>query len=623
MTHTVAIAVLCIAVAGVGAQWVAWRLQLPAIVLLFAVGLIVGPGLEILRPATDLGPGLRPLIGLAVAIVVFEGGLALDFRELRHAGEGVARLTVVALPISFVLAAMAAYLVGQMGWRSSLLFGAITVVTGPTVVLPLLRNTRLERRTASFLKWEAIVNDPVGALLAAIVLALMLAGTDKAPGMIALELLEGLAVATGLGIGAALLVRWLVNRDMTPENLKTPILLALAMGVYVLSNLVMNEAGLAAATIFGIAIANLHVRGIGEIARFKESLVVLIVSALFVVLTANLDRSLFTQISWPIILLTLAMVFAVRPLAIFLATLRTDLTWQERALAGWIAPRGIVAAAVAGIASQRLSGAGLPGSQLVMPAVFALIAATMILHGFTLAPLARRLKLTLGDRPGLAIVGATPWTIALAKVLKEAGTPVLVIDIYPGALDNARREQIPIVQAEILSEHGEDELAGRRVDYVLAATQNDVYNSLVCAKLAPELGRSRVFQMAPAGGDVDEWVGLKREWRGILVGQPPLDFATARKRFRTGWTFVLKDLDDKEHLNDRDKDDSETGDDRQPEALGAADAVCLIVLRRNGGLAFPSVENAPLSRSAGDRALFFVEESDAAPASSRETVEAT
>jgi hypothetical protein len=369
-------------------------------------------------------------------------------------------------------------------------------------------------------------------------------------------------------------------------------LLAMALGVTVLSNLVMADAGLAAATIFGIALANLRIPGIRELARFKEALVVLIVSALFVVLTASLDRSLFTQVSRPIILLTLAMIFVVRPLAIFLATLRSGLTWQERVLAGWIAPRGIVAAAVAGVASERLTHAGLAGGELVMPAVFALIAATMILHGFSLAPLARRLQLTLGDRPGLAILGATAWSISLAKLLHDAGTPVLLIDTYPGALDAARAQSIPVLQAEILSEHGEEELAGRRVDYLLAATQNDVYNSLVCAKLAPELGRNRVFQVAPSGGDVEEWVGLRNEWRGILVGSPPIDLATIRKRFKAGWRFVLRDLDAA-------ADEAST-----PEP---SDEIRLLNLRRNGDLAFASAESVPLSSAAEDRGVFLVD----------------
>ncbi len=595
MSPAIATAVLCIAVAGVGAQWVAWRFKLPAIVLLFATGLVVGPGLEILQPARDFGPGLRPIVGLAVAIVVFEGGLALDFRELRAAGEGVWRLTAVALPISFVLASFAATLVGGMGWRPAILFGAITVVTGPTVVLPLLRNTRLERRTASFLKWEAIVNDPVGALLAALVLALMLAPKGLTPAGLAGEVALSLVVATALGVGAAWLVRWLVTHDQVPETLKTPILLALAMGVYVVANLVMDEAGLAAATIFGIALANMHIPGVAEMARFKESLVVLIVSALFVVLTAGLSRAIFAQLDWSILFLTLAMVFLVRPAAIWLATARSGLTWQERTLAGWIAPRGIVAAAVAGVASSKLGAAGVAGGNEVMPAVFALIAATMVLHGFSLKPVARRLGLTLGDRPGLAILGAVPWTIDLAAALAKGGTPVLMIDAYAGGLEEARARNLPVLRTQILSEHGEDELGDRRIDYLLAATQNDVYNSLVCAKLSPELGRARVFQMAPDGDDLESWLELDREWRGQAVGAPPLDFKLARKRFRAGWRFEL-----------REHGPVQEGSDTLAKSEGEG-ATAVLAVRRNGDLSFTTAESPDLTLAEGDRLLVLAE----------------
>ena len=282
--------------------------------------------------------------------------------------------------------------------------------------------------------------------------------------------------------------------------------------------------------------------------------------------------------------------------------MRSGLTWKERVLAGWIAPRGIVAAAVAGIASTKLAAAHVAGADEVMPAVFALIAATMVLHGFTLAPLARRLGLTLGDRPGLAIIGATAWSIDLAQVLKDAGTPVLLIDVFPGALDPARERRIPVLQAEILSEHGEDELAGRRIDYLLAATPNDVYNSLVCAKLAPELEpRSRVFQMAPAGGDIDNWVGLDREWRGLVVGRPPLDFTTARRRFREGWRFVLRDHVDPE---------PEDGEQAKP---GTLDEDCddgaygLLALRKDGALSIAAREGGKISIAAGDRILVLAE----------------
>lgn len=406
-----------------------------------------------------------------------------------------------------------------------------------------------------------------------------------------------LVAVAALCVGAAFAVRWLVTRDLAPENLKTPILLAGAMGLYVVSNLVMDEAGLAAATIFGIALANLHIPGVAELARFKESLVVLIVSALFVVLTASLDRSLFTQLSWPIVLVTLAMIFVVRPAAIAIATFRSSLTWQERLLAGWIAPRGIVAAAVAGIARSKLSAAGYQGAELVMPAVFALIAATMILHGFSLAPLAKRLGLTLGDRPGLAVLGASPWSIDFAEAVKEAGTPVLVIDSYPGALDATREKRIPVLQAQILSEHGEEELAGRRIDYLFAATQNDVYNSLVCAKLSPEIGRGRVFQMAPAGGDIEAWIKLKREWRGQVIGLPPLDFATVRKLHKDKWRFLLREHEDeKTAVAARDEGEAASFSEDMKEG-----EYCLLVVRRNGDLAFASKETPSLAVATGDR----------------------
>jgi NhaP-type Na+/H+ or K+/H+ antiporter len=536
MQTDVAIAVLCIVVGGIAAQWLAWRLKLPAIVLLFVAGLLVGPVFQLITPTRSFGPSLHPIIGLAVAIVVFEGGLALDFRELRAAGEGVLRLTIFALPLSWGLGTIAAHVLAGMEWGPATLFGAITIVTGPTVVLPLLRHVRLKSRPAAFLKWEAIVNDPIGAILAAVILEILVSGMT---GQLASHLFLGVAAATALGIGAGYLVRWMFIRDLAPELLKTPILLALALGVDVTSNLVMDDAGLVAATLFGVTVANLHVPGTAELRRFKEALVVFIVSALFITLTADLDRATLSRLSWPLAALTLAMLIAVRPLTILFATARSGLSVPERLLTGWIAPRGIVAAAVAGIAGLRLQEAGYPGANEVMPAVFALIAATMVLHGFTLAPLSRRLGLRLGDAPGLAIVGASPWSTDLADALHQAGVPVLLIDTFPGALNPARELGIPVLQAEILSEHGEEKLSGHAIDYLLAATADEIYNGLVCTRMMPELGRQRVFQLAPAGGLPDDRRGLGRDWRGRIIGDPPADFAILQQHFAAGWRFAM------------------------------------------------------------------------------------
>jgi NhaP-type Na+/H+ or K+/H+ antiporter len=267
MEHVVAVAVLCVAVGGIAAQWLAWKLRLPAIVFLFAAGLLVGPGLRILAPSKALGPALQPLIGLAVAIVVFEGGLALNFRDLRVASEGVLRLTIIALPLSWAMGALAAHLVGEMSWGPAVLFGAITVVTGPTVVLPLLRQTRLQRRAASFLKWEAIVNDPIGAILAAVVLAILVGRTGA---VFAGQIIGAIVIAAGLGLAAANLVRWVFLRDQIQEVLKTPLLIALTLGIYSVSNLAMTDSGLIAATIFGAALTNMHVPGLPNCAASRS-----------------------------------------------------------------------------------------------------------------------------------------------------------------------------------------------------------------------------------------------------------------------------------------------------------------------------------------------------------------
>jgi len=589
MEQGVATAVLCIVGGGVATQVLAARLRIPAIVLLLGLGFLVGPVLGLLHPSQSFGPNLKPLIGLAVAIVVFEGGLALDFRELRAAGGGVLRLTAIALPINFMLGTLAAHLIGGMLWGPAAVFGAILVVTGPTVILPLLRHARLERRSASFLKWEAIVNDPIGAILTAIVIEILVGlphrSGEEAVTDLAQHLAEGALAASVLGVGSAFLVAWAFRRDLVSETLKTPLLLALALVAYAVPNLLMHEAGLIGATVFGIALANLHVPGIGELRRFKESLVVLLVSCLFVVLTADLDLAVLGKLSLPILGLTAATLFVVRPAAIWLATWRSDLTLRERLFVGWIGPRGIVAAAVAGLAGPRLSEAGYAGGDLIQPTVFAVIVATVLAHGFSLGPLARRLGLSAAaEAERLAIVGASPWSSELALTLHKAGVPVLLIDTYPGALRAARDAGVPTLQAELLSRHAEEGLADQPPDYLLAATRDELYNALVCTRLAPELGRERVYQLAPSEEHLlHAETGVSRDLRGKVLGAGGLNFESLAERHAVGGCFMVASAD-------------------APEAEGTSR---LLVIRTNGTLDFPSPDHALGEVTAGDRLLLF------------------
>ncbi|GBR11627.1 cation:proton antiporter [Acetobacter oeni] len=526
---------------GMAAQWIAWRFRLPAIVLLFGLGLLLGPGLDVLHPSELIGPLFHPIVSLAVALIVFEGGMALDFRQWREAGEGILRLTLLALPINWVLGSAAAHYVGGLTWGPACLFGSIVVVTGPTVVLPLLRQAKLQPRIASFLRWEAILNDPVGAILAALVLEILLMRPDEGTGAFVIGILPqviiSLIVSIGLGISGGWAVRQLFVRDLMPEQLKMPLLLTLALALYALGSLFMDGAGLMAATVFGMALANMRVPGLGELQRMKESLVVLIVSLLFILLTADLQRVVLERLSWSIFALTCAVIFVVRPLGIYLSTIGSALSWSDRIFLGWIAPRGIVAAAVAGVSGIRLSEAGFVSAEFVMPAVFAVIAATMLLHGFSLTPLARRLHLTLSNVPALAIVGASAWSRNLAEVMIRSGTPVTLVDTAARGLVPARRAGVPVLHAEMLSEAGAESLEELPADYLIAATPDAIYNGMVCAHLAPHFGRARVYQVSPGIRRLDQYRGLSRDARGKVLGQPEWNFTLLDTLFADGWRF--------------------------------------------------------------------------------------
>ena len=518
---TILLLVVGVAVAGVFGQWLGWKLKLPAIIPLLAIGALAGPVAGIIRPSVALGEVMRPAIGMAVAIIVFEGGLNLNLRELRSAGSGVLRLVAVALPLNWVFGTLAAHFVAGMSWPVSVLVGAILVVTGPTVIMPLLRQAKLEPRSASFLKWEAIVNDPIGATITLLVLSFLTLSTTMSTGDAVLHLawrtLVGGGIAAALGLVVPFGIRTLFRRDLAPEYLKTPILLAGALGVYAAGEAVQPETGLVGATLFGVVLANIDVTGLQELRRFKEALTVFLVSGLFILLTANIDRQTVLMLSWPIAATTLAILFVARPLAIALATIGAKVSWRERLLVGWIGPRGVVAAAIAGVAGERLAKAGYPDAQLVLPLVFAVIASTVVLHGLSLAPIARRLGLASGGRSGLLIVGASSFTVALGDALRDAGVPVLVVDRSALALKAARLAGLQTMRVEVLSVLGEETIDLRDYEHLLAATPDDAYNALVCTRFASEFGRERVYQIAP--DESSSRHAASREWRGkIAVG---------------------------------------------------------------------------------------------------------
>ncbi|SNS73531.1 cation:proton antiporter [Tropicimonas sediminicola] len=497
LTPEVAIAV--IGVLGVGAQWIAWRLQMPAIVLMLAAGLAVGPGLEWLVPARDIGPLVEPMVAIAVAIILFEGGLTLNLHGLRDAATGVRRLVILGAPLGWLFSAMALHYVAGLGWAAASVFGGIMIVTGPTVIAPLLRQARLSRRPSVLLQWEAIVNDPIGALAAVLafqVVTVSAAGGEMWSALVPLGL--RFAVSGAIGWAAGWLVVQAFRRALVPEYMKVPVLFVAVLATFVGTDLIAHESGLLAVTLMGIVVANSDLPSFTELRRFKEHATILLVSGVFILLAASMDLGTLELLDWRAAAFLVVVILVVRPATVLLSLLGSGLPRNERLLVALTGPRGVVLVAVAGLFATKLVALGVEDGARVVPLAFALVAATVVLHGFTLAPLARALGLAGTDAPGLVIVGGSRFATALGSACKDLEIPVMVTDRNYTRLRGAREAGLPTYYGDILSEATEHGLDLVRYGVVLAATENDAYNTLVATDLAPEFGRENVFQISRA-----------------------------------------------------------------------------------------------------------------------------
>jgi len=537
--------------AGVAAQWIGWRLKLPSIVLFLVMGVIIGPVLGWLNPSEDLGELLQPLIALSVAIILFEGGLQLKFSELKHSAAGIQRLVSIGVLVAWFLGSLAAWGIGGLSLPVAMVFGAIMVVTGPTVIIPMLRQARLNKRTASFLKWEGIVNDPTGALLAVLVFEFfLLGGGEGAIGTVLIALLKALVLALFLGIGSAWFLSRAYERLWMPEYLKAPVALGTVLAMFALSNAVQHESGLMTVTIMGVALGNLADSGLDELRRFKEDVTVLLVSTIFVILSANLDFATVAQLDWRAALLIAAMLFLVRPLSIFISTIGSDMNWREKMLVGWIAPRGIVAAAVAGFFAPKMLEAGFEGAELLVPLIFMVIFSTVVFHGFSIGFLAKRLG--LGGAPnGMLIVGSSPWTTEFARVLNDAiEADVFLADTSWHRLRKARMAGVPVLAGEVLSETAQESLEFAEIGTVLAATSNDAYNALVCRNFASLVGPANVYQIAQTEQVEEANTNIAADLRGKTAFSQPQKFDELWQLHLQGWRFYKTRLSDEYDYSD-------------------------------------------------------------------------
>lgn len=526
---------------GVGSQWLAWRLRLPAIVLMLAAGLIAGPMTGIFDPARDIGPITGPLISLAVAVILFEGGLTLDLHKLGDARAGVLRLVFIGAPLGWLLSTLALRLGAGLSWESATVFGGIMIVTGPTVIAPLLRQARLARRPAALLQWEAIVNDPIGALAAVLAFEIVLiAGTGMTAGEAARDLILGIGFATLAGLAGGFGLARAFWRGKVPEYMKVPVLFAVLLLVFAVSDAVLHESGLLAVTVMGLVIANANLPAYDELRRFKEHATVLLVSGVFILLAASLDTASLGLLTWRAVVFLVLVVVIARPVTVLISLIGSSLPRNERILIAFTGPRGVVLVAVAGLFGERLAAAGVADGALIGPLAFALVMVTVVLHGFTLAPFARYLGLAGSEAPGVLLVGGSQFTTGLARTLIGAGLPVLVTDPNHARLTAARAAGVPSFYGDILGEAAENSVENLRYETVIAASDNDAYNTLVATDLAPEFGRSKVWQIARAkGGQSRHALPAQLGGRSFGNGRTQPEFEAL---LAEGWTFRLTRL---------------------------------------------------------------------------------
>tara|TARA_B000000460_G_scaffold246833_1_gene220787 strand:- start:3557 stop:5668 length:2112 start_codon:yes stop_codon:yes gene_type:complete len=487
-----------VGIAGVGAQWLAWRFRLPAIVLMLAAGLLLGPVTGIFVPARDIGDLIKPMIALAVAVILFEGGLTLSLKKLADARPGVRRLVYIGAPLGWILSSLALVFGAGLGWESAIVFGGVMIVTGPTVIAPLLRQARLTSRPAQVLQWEGIVNDPIGALVGVIALEIVLVyRTGVTAGEAIGQLVLGVGFAALIGAVAGYMLVQAFRRGWVPEYMKVPLLFVAVLAIFAVSDTLLQESGLLAVTVMGLVVANADLPSYHELHRFKEHATILLVSGVFILLAAGVEFDTLAQLNWLRAGIFVALVVLVaRPLTVLISLIGSNLTLPERFLIALTGPRGVVLVAVSGIFGENLVSAGIDDGAQIAPLAFVLVLVTVVLHGFTLAPLARRLGLTSGEKPGLMIVGGSLFATGLAKALEKAEVNVLITDTNRDHLRTARAQNIPTFYGDILGEAAESNVEFITYSGILSASDNDAYNTLVATDLAPEFGREAIWQLA-------------------------------------------------------------------------------------------------------------------------------
>ncbi len=442
----------------IACQFFAHRVKLPAILFLLLAGIVVGPVLGSINADALFGDLLFPVVSLSVAIILFEGALTLKISDISGHGAMVRNLCSVGVLITWLIVTPLAYVGLDISLGLAALFAAIVTVTGPTVIVPMLRTVRPKANVANILRWEGIVIDPIGALFAVLVFEFLMTQQDAFTHTI---FAFGQTVLSGLGFGAAVgyFLGIALRRNWFPHYLQNTAVLTIILGVFAISNAVAHESGLLTVTVAGMILANMKDVNVDDIIEFKETLSVLLISGLFILLASRIDFAAIQAVGFGAILVIVGIIFVARPLSVFASSFKTGLSFKELLLLSWIAPRGIVAAAVSALFSLKLEEQGYAQADILVPIVFLVIIATVVLQSLTSTKVAEMLDLREPEPNGFLLFGAGDFSRALAKELKNNNVPSIIADPNWDAIKKARMENVKTYFGNPISDH-----ASRKLD---------------------------------------------------------------------------------------------------------------------------------------------------------------
>jgi len=500
-----------IIILGILAQWFAWRFKIPAILPLILIGLLVGPiaslytedGSKLIEPIWNGETGLFPgeslfyFVSLAIGIILFEGGLTLRRGEILNVGPVIVKLITVAVVVTFVGAGMAAHWILGLSWQISLLFSGLIIVTGPTVITPILRNIPLKKDVSTILKWEGILIDPIGALVAVLVFEFISAGKGEAFTTTALvEFGKIVLFGFTFGFTFAKALAVAIKSKIIPHYLLNVATLAAVLGVFVLADHFAHESGLLAVVVMGIIMGNTDLPNLKDLLYFKESLSVLLISILFILLAANINfDNLMLVFNWNTLILFAVVVFVVRPLGVFLSSYKSTLQTNEKLFISWVGPRGIVAAGVASLFGLKLVEQEVPSAELITPLVFVIVLGTVLLNATTARPFAKLVGVFLRDSQGILIVGSSSFSRIVGKYLKDNDRHVVIVDNNKSNIDKAKDMGLDAINANIYSDDLIDNVELSDVGYMMALTGNTAVNKKAIENFSKQFGEQGTYRV--------------------------------------------------------------------------------------------------------------------------------